>query len=233
MQELKNCPFCGAEAEICESLGHVGKEYVAECTECDALIPFCVSDAEAIAAWNRRAPVERKPIEVLTDAQLWGIAYKKGMVDGMRQVKRQAPEGWKLVPIEPTEEMIRAGCLSQRVGPNTTYEEWWENTSTGVSNRIRKIMRDDYCAMIAAAPSADRQAEAKAGWMPIETAPKDGNLMLLAAEFDGPGDWRIKVGGYWQGEWHVFGASWGPTHWMPLPAAPSALDASLSGMLPT
>ena len=64
------------------------------------------------------------------------------------------------------------------------------------------------------------------GWKPIETAPKEG-LVLLAAEFDGPGNWRIKVGyrddgpySFWG--WRIFGASWKPTHWMPLPAPPKA-----------
>lgn len=57
------------------------------------------------------------------------------------------------------------------------------------------------------------------GWKPIETAPSD-KMLLLAAEFDRPGDWRIKVGGCWDDTWEVFGASWTPTHWMPLPSAP-------------
>ncbi|MCO4152015.1 DUF551 domain-containing protein [Citrobacter freundii] len=34
------------------------------------------------------------------------------------------------------------------------------------------------------------------------------------------GDWRQKVGYYLAGKWTVYGASWTPTHWMPLPAAP-------------
>lgn len=30
----------------------------------------------------------------------------------------------------------------------------------------------------------------------------------------------VKVGGYWEGGWHVFGASWKPTHWQYLPDGP-------------
>ncbi|MGZ5077008.1 MAG: hypothetical protein ACXV9R_10330 [Methylobacter sp.] len=60
-------------------------------------------------------------------------------------------------------------------------------------------------------------------WQPIETAP-DNEMLLLAAEFDGPGDWRIKIGyrdtENRSGHWSVFGASWIPTRWMPLPDAP-------------
>ena len=61
-------------------------------------------------------------------------------------------------------------------------------------------------------------------WQPIETAPKDGKRhMLFAAEFDRPGDWRIKMGYWSEGykSWQLFGGSWKPTHWMPLPPPPS------------
>ena len=59
-------------------------------------------------------------------------------------------------------------------------------------------------------------------WQPIETAPKD-EIVMLAAEMDGPGDWRIKLG-YWDeeiGRWKIWGASWVPSRWMPLPPPPS------------
>ena len=58
-------------------------------------------------------------------------------------------------------------------------------------------------------------------WQPIETAPKEAQL-LLTAELDCRGDWRIKTGYYDTGveAWFVWGASWKPTHWRPLPAAP-------------
>lgn len=63
-------------------------------------------------------------------------------------------------------------------------------------------------------------------WQPISTAPKE-TALLLATEFFGTGDWRIKCGSFYGGEWHVWGASWTPSHWMPLPAAPGepAVDA--------
>jgi len=69
-------------------------------------------------------------------------------------------------------------------------------------------------------------------WNTIDTAPDD-EMLLLAAEFDGPGDWRIKIGYKDDNEyngWHIFGASWTPTHWMKLPAPPS--NAVLSGKPP-
>lgn len=79
------------------------------------------------------------------------------------------------------------------------------------------------------APSAPVQAVPD--WQPIETAPK-GPLLLFANQFDGIGDWRIKVG-FWDGHecrWHVFGGSWTPTHWMPLPQPPNDSTAQSSAV---
>lgn len=73
-----------------------------------------------------------------------------------------------------------------------------------------------------AAQSAAHAGSAAPQWQPIETAPMDTQL-LLAAEFDGPGDWRIKTGYFdsKSSKWALWGASWKPTRWMPLPALPS------------
>jgi hypothetical protein len=79
------------------------------------------------------------------------------------------------------------------------------------------------------------------GWQPIETAPKDGTVILLAA-FDADGtpfgeEWPCYWGHIQQnglfpgvtGMWTVTGGgvTWseapeegGPTHWRPLPPAP-------------
>lgn len=45
--------------------------------------------------------------------------------------------------------------------------------------------------------------------------------VLVTCEFTA-NDWRTKVGGVDErGNWWVFGASWTPTHWQPLPAPPT------------
>lgn len=82
--------------------------------------------------------------------------------------------------------------------------------------------------------------EAKGEWQPIETAPKDGTSVLLwglwAGEISGIGKVPGMGIGYYSGSgdyasqgflWVDVGgdayAVWGnPTHWMPLPDAPSA-----------
>lgn len=53
MEELIKCPFCGGEAEINGSNG----TYWIDCNKCRAETGLSNTEAEAIAAWNRR--VER------------------------------------------------------------------------------------------------------------------------------------------------------------------------------
>ena len=90
--------------------------------------------------------------------------------------------------------------------------------------------------------------EAIAGWQPIETAPKDGDPVLLYkpderrsgeyvlagywGEWPGKADGWIAVGGQPLG-WHssVVDAPQGyPTHWMPLPQPPAIRQISVRGM---
>lgn len=69
---------------------------------------------------------------------------------------------------------------------------------------------------------------ALAGWQPIETAPKDGTVILACDEWGGmfvvkwtacgpKGQWDLtEVGSYATDAW----PSSDPTHWMPLPPPP-------------
>ncbi|VUS98043.1 hypothetical protein SB6413_00915 [Klebsiella pasteurii] len=79
--------------------------------------------------------------------------------------------------------------------------------------------------LLAAAPkpqnSPQNIPEIIPGWIPVsERMPEGSEEVLCAKEFDGPGGWRRKVGYLLAGKWTVYGASWTPTHWMPLPDGP-------------
>lgn len=76
-------------------------------------------------------------------------------------------------------------------------------------------------AMLQGAELVSNRDELPDGWVACsERMPEKADEVLCAKEFDGPGDWRQKVGYYLAGKWTVYSASWTPTHWMPLPAAP-------------
>lgn len=73
-----------------------------------------------------------------------------------------------------------------------------------------------------------RQAEAMAraaqaqAWQPIETAPKDRQIMLWDGEYVTQGAWCSHGAGYWlPAEANDFsGPGWMPKHWSPMPAPP-------------
>jgi hypothetical protein len=67
------------------------------------------------------------------------------------------------------------------------------------------------------------------GWLPIETAPKDGNHILIGYFGGGPYHGRVRVDWYRTPEqkagfigWGQFNPAFYPaTHWMPLPEPPT------------
>ena len=66
-----------------------------------------------------------------------------------------------------------------------------------------------------------------AGWISCsERMPDTKTAVLVAVEFDRKGDWRMKWATYIPGHpdandgWIIPGASWKPSHWMPLPEPP-------------
>lgn len=65
------------------------------------------------------------------------------------------------------------------------------------------------------------------GWISCsERMPDTKTAVLVAVEFDRKGDWRMKWATYIPGQpdandgWVIPGASWIPSHWMPLPEPP-------------
>lgn len=60
------------------------------------------------------------------------------------------PSGFKVVPIEPTEEMIRAACMNQSSVKFDTYEEWADSLSNGVVSMIRRFEVSTHKSMVGA-----------------------------------------------------------------------------------
>ncbi|MGS3785911.1 DUF551 domain-containing protein [Escherichia coli] len=60
--------------------------------------------------------------------------------------------------------------------------------------------------------------------------PDSKTAVLVAREFDRKGDWRMKWATYIPGHpdandgWIIPGASWIPSHWMPLPEPPKEVN---------
>ncbi|MFO4892255.1 DUF551 domain-containing protein [Salmonella enterica subsp. enterica serovar 1,4,[5],12:i:-] len=69
------------------------------------------------------------------------------------------------------------------------------------------------------------------GWISCsERMPDTKTAVLVAREFDRKGDWRMKWATYIPGHpdandgWIIPGASWKPSHWMPLPEPPQEVN---------
>ncbi len=69
------------------------------------------------------------------------------------------------------------------------------------------------------------------GWISCsERMPNTKTAVLVAVEFDRKGDWRMKWATYIPGHpdandgWIIPGASWKPSHWMPLPKPPQEVN---------
>ena len=100
---LEACPFCGNDGsgpiEDALQVVHNEPDYVhdhrhtwsVQCDKCTATMGYFDSEEEAIEAWNRRAALSR-PEQVVTPTS-----------------ERPTGDAWKLVPVEPTNDMCVAG----------------------------------------------------------------------------------------------------------------------------
>nr|WP_199780271.1 DUF551 domain-containing protein [Cronobacter malonaticus] len=104
-----------------------------------------------------------------------------------------------------------------------------------MSQKAEQLLRDTTALAATLSAETDTTAQqfeslagkAVGGWIPCsERMPPEKTGVLVATEFDGPGDWRMKWGTRVPGHpdakngWLIPGASWAPSHWQPLPEPP-------------
>ena len=121
------------------------------------------------------------------------------------------PDGFRLVPVEPTTGMISAGESAASVGIGKCNDD----------ESLPRVWR----AMLAASPAP---AVDNAGWRPIASFPKDGELYLVCDDRSLDGDHQVV---FWDEDLETpfkLHTPDGPafheaafTHWQPLPSAPS------------
>ena len=134
------------------------------------------------------------------------LEFRRNAANGNPWQPVTVPDGYALVPVEPTQEMVWAAknVLKHTVGWDSFVEL--------------------YKAILSAAPKAPD------GWIPVsERMPPCKTGVLVATEMDGPGDWRMKWATYVPEHpdaingWLIPGASWTPSHWQSLPDAPKGV----------
>lgn len=150
--ELKPCPFCGGRAYLRELVEHdlsgdgdqdgsYSAWFHIGCLVCGIEVGG-EYEHEAIAAWNRRAALDS-------------------------QAAQAQPSGWKLVPIEPTEEMWTAGRdpimyrdVGYKVLASMEAPPWRINPATGEVEKDQSkgtTAVHVWRAMIAASPSHSKE----------------------------------------------------------------------------
>jgi hypothetical protein len=95
----------------------------------------------------------------------------------------------------------------------------------GYEKAAQTLMKcaDELEALLTAAPAAPQEER---GWQPIETAPKDEDVLVFAEDgYSRIGEARFHtytdgLGGWWQWEWEYATREIQPTHWMSLPSPP-------------
>jgi hypothetical protein len=125
------------------------------------------------------------------------------------------PAGWKLVPVEPTPEMVLKGGVISLGKP--------------LNERSVKTI---YSAMLSVAPTAAlEKGDGRDAWISVEERlPENDQIVafVVKAEQESP-NWHLNghvLGGTYHENWGFStpGVGHRASHWMPLPAAPAALS---------
>ncbi|WP_251119768.1 DUF551 domain-containing protein [Escherichia coli] len=114
-------------------------------------------------------------------------------------------------------------------GQDPKTSDWHSKASKYLNSNIVEKVDDDRIEAVKAVLRrlAGNSPVIPDGWISCsERMPDTKTAVLVAREFDRKGDWRMKWATYIPGHpdandgWVIPGASWIPSHWMPLPEPP-------------
>ena len=118
-------------------------------------------------------------------------------------------------------------------GQDPKTSDWHSNASKYLNSNIVEKVDDDRIEAVKAVLRglAGNSPVTPDGWISCsERMPDTKTAVLVAREFDRKGDWRMKWATYIPGHpdandgWVIPGASWIPSHWMPLPEPPQEVN---------
>jgi len=244
-EELLSCPFCGGGART----GAWSTWYV-KCIDCGVEV-IGLTEAEAIAAWNRRSPPTH-------DEARSGSGRWRQLLTGRKANLPHRDPGKRIVGFVVDEEVAGLSdglfmleelvaaldggwrpdrvAIAEIVHPRAfrTVAEWQQETWCRDAEDAQAEV--DYYAPERATALAKADAilaltNSDDGWRPIETAPRDTDVLLYCPRLALSNPERIELGqavmthGQERG-WSYH--SWA-THWMPLPSLPNPTTQAEGG----
>lgn len=208
------------------------------------LLAVRTAQRDAALSAARQAVVSDEVVEAMCEAYEaeFGRTYLKGRAARIAAMRVAlallpggvVPEGYVLVPREPTEAMLEA--LADAIDPISA--ELWDRETASVAfnhankmGRSRALVKADtgYRAMLSASPKGSSRSQPSRTpcdlWRDISTAPKDGKPILLGwLELGWVGEGRfIEDAGWFEAGAHptdhTDGEVW-PDLWMSMPELP-------------
>lgn len=111
------------------------------------------------------------------------------------------------------------------------FEQWLEQQREKIEVDCGCVSTETLMHWMRVAYEAGNSPVTPDSWISCsERMPDSKTAVLVAREFDRKGDWRMKWATYIPGHpdandgWIIPGASWKPSHWMPLPEPPQEVN---------
>lgn len=171
--------------------------------------------------------------DTITDPRAFAQAVWKDMLAAAPAIPApegaQLPKGWRLQTVSDGDIRMYSPTGSTWLLRANTNEDFYDFIHGFLSDLMAAPAPQDSLDSAQCSNQVARQAH-QAQWQPIETAPKDGTRFLGLHdgwhEFfhwqDGANEHTKGWPTGWRTTFTVYREGTGPTHWMPLPAAPQA-----------
>ncbi|MEL9442275.1 DUF551 domain-containing protein [Escherichia coli] len=175
-------------------------------------------------------PIDNGIIEVYAAPPVPVVPEEKPMPNALSMLEREITQligDAQEATVTGYELIAEAWRLMDGQDPKTS--DWHSKASKYLNSNIVEKVDDDRIDAIKAVLRrlAGNSPVTPDGWISCsERMPDTKTAVLVAREFDRKGDWRMKWATYIPGHpdandgWVIPGASWIPSHWMPLPEPP-------------
>ena len=183
---------------------------------------------DTVEAYAKRAEITPKPLFAAPPVP--AVPEEKPMPNPLSMLEREITQligDAQEATVTGYELIAEAWRLMDGQDPKTS--DWHSKASKYLNSNIVEKVDDDRIEAVKAVLRrlAGNSPVTPDGWISCsELMPDTKTAVLVAVEFGRKGDWRMKWATYIPGHpdandgWIIPGASWKPSHWMPLPEPP-------------